>query len=64
MEYFIPQVSESSDSVHHKLIRQLTAEPPDKPDDEEFTKEEILAVLEKFDPGKAPGEDGLNSDII
>jgi hypothetical protein len=23
-----------------------------------------LAVLEKFDPSKAPGEDGLSSDII
>ena len=30
----------------------------------EFTKEEILVVIEKFDPGKAPGEDGLNSEIL
>jgi hypothetical protein len=29
-----------------------------------LTKEEILAVIEKFDPGKAPGEDGLNSEIL
>ena len=41
----------------------MTAEPLGTLDDEEFTKD-ILAVLEKFDPGKAPGEDGLNSDVF
>ena len=64
MEYFIPEDSKSSDSVHHKFIRQLTVEPLDTLNNEEFTKEEILVVLEKFDPSKAPGEDGLNSDIL
>jgi hypothetical protein len=64
MEYFIPKYSESSDSVHHKHIRHEIEEPLDTPDDVEFTKEEILAVLEKFDPGKAPGEDGQNSEIL
>jgi hypothetical protein len=34
------------------------------PHDEEFTKGEILAVLAKFDPVKAPGQDGWNRDII
>ena len=34
------------------------------PNDEEFTQEEILAVLSKFNPNKAPGEDGLNSEIL
>jgi hypothetical protein len=46
------------------FIRQLTVEPLDALDDEEFTKGEIQAVLEKFDPGKALGEDGLNRDIL
>jgi hypothetical protein len=64
MEHFIPEDSESSESVHHQSIRQLTANPLDTLDDEDFTKEEILAVLEKFNPDKAPGEDGLNSDIL
>jgi hypothetical protein len=64
MEYFLPEDNESSDSAHHKFIRQLAAEPLDTLDDEEFTKEEIQAVLEKFDPGKAPGEDGLDRDIL
>ena len=64
MEYFIPEDSESSDSVHHKSIRQLAVEPLDMLDDVEFTKEEMLVVLEKFDPSKTLGEDGLNSDIL
>jgi hypothetical protein len=64
MEYFTPEDSKSSDSVHHKFIRQLTVEPLDTLNNEEFTKEEVLAVLEKFDPSKAPGEDGLNSDVL
>jgi len=54
----------SSDSVHHKSITQLAVEPLDSLDDVEFTKEKILAVLEKFDPSKTPGKDGLNSDIL
>ena len=64
MEYFIPDDSESSDSAHHTHIRHETEEPLYTPDDVEFTKEEILAVIEKFDPGKAPGEDGQNSEIL
>jgi hypothetical protein len=58
MEYFIPE-DESSDSTHHKSIRQLAVEPIDTLDDVEFTKEEMLEVLEKFDPRKTPGEDGI-----
>ena len=64
MEYFIPEDSESTDGVHHTGIRQQTMEPLNTIDDVEFTKQEILAVLEKFDPSKAPGEDGLSSDIL
>jgi len=63
MEYFIPDDSESSDSAHHTHIRHEIEEPLDTPDDVEFTKEEMLAVIEKFDPGKAPGEGGQNSEI-
>ena len=64
MEYFIPEDSNSCDSVHQKTIRQLAVEPLDTPEDVEFTKEEVLAVLEKLDPSKAPGEDGLTSEIL
>jgi hypothetical protein len=64
MEYFIPEDSESTDGVHHTGIRQQTMEPLNTIDDEEFTKKEILGVLEKLDPSKATGEDGLSSDIL
>jgi hypothetical protein len=50
MEYFIRENSESSDSVHHHSISQLRENSLDTPDDEDFTKEEILAVIGKFSP--------------
>ena len=62
MGHFIPEDTERSDSAHHTYTRHLTAELIDALDDVEFTREEILAVLEKFDPSKAPGEEGLNRD--
>jgi hypothetical protein len=34
------------------------------PDDKEFTKEELLAALENFNPSKATGEDGLKCKIL
>jgi len=45
------------------MFGQQTLEPLRVVDDEEFTKQEILGVLEKFDSIKVPGEDGMNSDI-
>jgi hypothetical protein len=62
--YFIPEDSKNSESAHHKQIRHEIQDPLDTPDDVQFIKEEILAVLEKFDPGKAPGEGGQNSVIL
>jgi len=32
--------------------------------DEEFTKQEILGALEKFDSSRVQGEDGMNSSIL
>lgn len=64
MEYFVPEDTESSDGEHHKRARQLTTEPLNTTDDIPFTKDEIQAVLEKFDPRKTPGEDALNSEVL
>ena len=64
MEHFIPEDHESNRNAHYKLIRQLAAEPLDMPDDGEFTKEEMQAVLERLVSGKAPEEGGLNRDIL
>ena len=64
MDHFITEDNESSDKTYHKCIRKRTKEPLNTIDDDEFTKQEILAVLEKFDPNKAPGQDRLNSAIL
>ena len=64
MDYFIPEDSASDDDAHHKRARQLTTEPMHTTDDIPFTKQEVQAALEKFDPHKAPGEDALNSEIL
>lgn len=63
MDHFIPEDDEGSDKAH-KVIRERAREPLITNDDEELTKQEVLAVLERFDPSKAPGGDGLNSDIL
>jgi hypothetical protein len=62
MNQFIPE-DEGSDKAHHTGIRERAREPLNTNDDDVFTKQEI-AVLEGFDPKKAPGEDGLNSAIL
>jgi len=47
MDHFVPEDSVNSDGVHHKRIRQQMLEPLQTTEDEEFTKQEILEVLEK-----------------
>jgi hypothetical protein len=42
----------------------MAPEPPETEDDKMFSQEKILAVLKKFDPKKAPGEDGINSEML
>jgi len=64
MDHFIPEDSEYSDRVHHKSSRQQVTETLHTTDDDAFTKQEIQAVLEKFDPRKAPGEDALHSEVL
>ena len=39
-------------------------EPTDTADDKAFTKEEIIANFKKLTRKRAPGEDGLSSDIL
>jgi hypothetical protein len=63
MDHFV-SADEYSDGSHHKRARQQATEPLHTTDDVAFSKEEIQAVLEKFDLRKAPGEDALNSEIL
>jgi hypothetical protein len=64
LDYFVPEDSETNDSVVHKQTREKIEGPIDTEDDKPFSREEIAAVIKKFNPKKAPGEDGLTSEII
>jgi hypothetical protein len=64
MDHFVSEDSENSDRVHHKRASQQVMEPLHTTDDDAFTKQEIQAVLENFDPRKAPVEDALNSELL
>ena len=64
LDYFVPEDNETNDSDVHKQTRELIKEPKDTEDDKPFSQEEIEAVIKKFNPTKAPGEDGLTSEII
>jgi hypothetical protein len=64
MDHFVPEDSVNSNGVHHKRIRQQGCRVCTQTDDDEFKKQEILAVLKKFNPSKAPGEDALNSNVL
>ena len=63
MDYFIPEDTETSDGAYHRQARQTMTEPI-QTKDTPFTKQEVQAALEKFDPRKAPGEDAINSEIL
>jgi hypothetical protein len=50
MDQFVSENSVNSDVLHHKRFWQQVLERLHTTEDEEFTKKEILGVLEKFDP--------------
>jgi hypothetical protein len=56
MDNFVPEDHESSDGVHHKPARQQVMEPLHTTDDVAFTKQEIQAALETFEPRKHPAK--------
>jgi hypothetical protein len=62
--YFSPEDNENSGSEYHQKVRKLSKEPLETEDDKIFSQEEILAVLKKFDAKKAPGQDGINSEML
>jgi hypothetical protein len=50
MDQFIPEENEGSNKAHHTGIRERARETLNTNDDYVFTKQELLAVLERFDP--------------
>jgi hypothetical protein len=64
MDHFVPEDSEDRQEVHHKRTTQHVMELSHATNDDASTRQEIQAVLEGFDPCKAPGEDAPNSEIL
>lgn len=62
IETFTPEDKEETDSVSHKLI--LVANKVPITDDIPFTTMEIQEAIKGMDKTKAPGEDGITSDIL
>ena len=51
------------ENQHHKNIRKMIEEPIYTRDDAEFTQGEIKQMIESSNRKKAPGTDGITSDI-
>jgi len=52
------------ENEHHKNTRKMIEEPIYTSDDAEFTQGEIKQTIESFNRKKAPGMDGITSDIF
>ena len=64
LQHFAAMDDEANDKDEHKALRKLVLDPIETEDDEVFSCKEIEDVLRKMNPKKAPGEDGITSDII
>jgi len=64
LDYFVPEDNETDDSTVHKQIREQVKEPVDTEEDKPFSRREIASLIKKFNPKKAPREDGLTSEIL
>jgi len=63
MDNFTLEDNEWDDNDYHKQVRAQTQQPTTTADDREFKIEEIGDAVESMDNKKAPGEDGIASDI-
>jgi hypothetical protein len=63
IESFTPEDDEETDMCH-KLIRAQIKEPIKTEDDKLFTPVEIRDAIKGMNKNKAPGEDGITSDIL
>ncbi|XP_049883069.1 uncharacterized protein LOC126378732 [Pectinophora gossypiella] len=66
-ETFYPEDSADRDTAYHRHIRaeadRVNGVSRDESRDPPFTMEELRAVVESFNPKKAPGADGFTADI-
>jgi hypothetical protein len=63
MDSFAPE-NEEKDNEYHKLIRAQIKTPITTEDDKLFTPTEIRDAINGMNKNKAPGEDGITSDIL
>ena len=64
-EQLIPEDNPQDDTDHHKNIRRLTEQPIEIIDGRDFSQDEVRRqIIEYFNPRKAPGPDGITSDIL
>jgi len=61
-EQVIPEDNPQDDTDHHKNIRRLTEQPIKTTDDRLYPGRS--QIIENFNPRKAPGPDGITSDIL
>jgi hypothetical protein len=64
LDYLFTKDEENNDSDYHKTIRTLTELPIQTADDREYTPEEIGNAVDAINSKKAPGDDGITSDIF
>jgi len=64
MEHFTPADEEVTDNDYHKLIRAQNKTPVTTEDDKPLTTAEIRDAIYAMNWNKAPGEDGITSDIL
>jgi hypothetical protein len=63
-EYLIPEDNPQDDTEYHKHIRRQMEHPQKTNDDRDFNQDEVRRTIESFNPKKAPGLEGITSDIL
>ena len=63
-QHLIPEDNPQDDTDYHKSIRRLTEQPIETIDDRDFSQDEVRKIIEGFNPKKAPGPNGITSDIL
>jgi len=64
MEHFTPADEEKTDNDYHKLISAQNATQMTTEVDKPFTTAEIRDAIHTLNRNKAPGEDGITSEIL
>ena len=63
IQKFAPDDNQEDDTDTHSQIRTLTQKPLDTEDDEEFTVQEVINVIQDMGNYKAPGENGIPNEL-